>query len=104
MEKKIKYKPESGEINENYDFVYNFFMKLYFYLGIICYIPYFIILNILNNPLFLDSGNEILTYGLIIGTLFILFIMDIPLIGPKLIKGLGLVLFQGISRIFRPGF
>jgi hypothetical protein len=76
MVKKIKYKPESGEINENYDFVYNFFMKLYFYLGIVCYIPYFIILNILNTSFFSDSSNEILTYGLILGTLFILFIMD----------------------------
>ncbi len=76
MEKKIKYKPESGEINENYDFVYNFFMKLYFYLGMICYIPYFIISNILNPPFFPDSSNEILSYGLILGTLFLSFIMD----------------------------
>ena len=76
MEKKIKDTPESGEIHDNYDFVYNFCMKFYFYLGMICYIPYFIILNILNTPFFPDSSNEILTYGLIMGTLFLLFIMD----------------------------
>ena len=76
MEKKIKDIPESGQIHENYDFVYNFFMKLYFYLGMVCYIPYFIIINILNTPFFPDSSNEILTYGLILGTQIILFIMD----------------------------
>ena len=76
MEKKIKEIPESGGIHENYDIVYNFCMKLYFYLGMICYIPYFIIPNILNTPFFSDSSNEILTYGLILGTLFLLFIMD----------------------------
>ncbi len=76
MENKIKDIPESSEINENYDIVYNFFMKLYFYLGMVCYIPYFIIPNILETPFFSDSGNEVLTYGLILGTLFLLFIMD----------------------------
>ncbi|QEE15655.2 hypothetical protein DSAG12_01482 [Promethearchaeum syntrophicum] len=73
MEKKTYIIPESGE---NSDFVYNFCMKLFFYLGMICFIPYFIILNILTTPFFPDSSNKILIYGLIIGTLFLLFIMD----------------------------
>ena len=73
MEKKTNNIPESSE---NYDFVYNFCMKLYFYLGMICFIPYFIITNVLSLPFFPDSSNKILIYGLIIGTLFLLFILD----------------------------
>ncbi|MHA1720347.1 MAG: hypothetical protein ACTSWX_13995 [Promethearchaeota archaeon] len=62
--------------SENYDSVYNFFMKLYFYIGMVCYIPYLVINFIFNSPDFSDQTFKIISISLIAGPILILFIMD----------------------------